>query len=138
MQRFDLRLRVAGGAKGGQDRASDHCRVGNRARDLAHAERTIPRDCPPFLQRYYPLPSSSQPNFSRALRATSGLGVFEGANSSRQCQGLQALMRATEWVRSPDLRRSGGIAGSALESQEPRMNWIDSTGSVRVIIAQSM
>src|SRR5262249_45733280 len=92
------------------------------------------------LQAFYRqlLPSSSQPNFSRALRAISGLGVLEGANSSRQCQGLQALMSATECVMSPTLRRSGGIAGSALESQEPLMNWIDSAGSVRVIMAQSM
>src|SRR5215510_1581581 len=37
------------------------------------------------------LPSRSQPNFSRALRATSGLGVFDGGNCSRQCHGLQAL-----------------------------------------------
>jgi hypothetical protein len=81
---------------------------------------------------------SSQPNFSRASRATSGLGVFEAGNCSRQCQGLQALIRATEWVMSPDLRRSGGIAGSALLFHEPLMNWIDSTGSVRVSIAHSM
>src|SRR5439155_3087037 len=85
-----------------------------------------------------PLPSSSQPNFSRALRATSALGAFDGGNSSRQCQGLHALISATEWVRSPTLRRAGGIAGSAFESHEPRMNWIDSAGSVRVSIAQSM
>jgi len=72
------------------------------------------------------------------LRASSGLGVLLTANSSRQCQGLQALISATEWVMSPTLRRSGGIAGSALESHDPLMNWIDSAGSVRVIIAHSM
>src|SRR5207245_10162062 len=90
------------------------------------------------LQRGQPFPSSSQPNFSRALRATSGLGVLEGGNCSRQCQGLQALISATEWVMSPALRRSGGIAGSALESHEPLMNWIESSGSVRVIISHSI
>ena len=81
--------------------------------------------------------SSSQPNFSRALRATSALGVLVGGNLSRQCHGLQALISATEWVMSPAARRSGGSAGSALESHEPVMNWIDSFGSVRVSIAHS-
>src|SRR5215471_14702282 len=85
-----------------------------------------------------PLPSSSQPNFSRALRTTLGLGVFDGGNCSRQCHGLQALISATECVMSPALRRPGGIAGSAFESHEPRMNWIASAGSVRVIIAHNM
>lgn len=33
---------------------------------------------------YLPVPSSSQPNFSRALRATSGLGALVGGNLSRQ------------------------------------------------------
>src|SRR5436305_172753 len=69
-----------------------------------------------------PSPSSSQPNFSRALRVTSALGAFVGGNLSRQCQGLQALISATEWVMSPAARRSGGSAGSALESHEPVMN----------------
>src|SRR5207237_2719492 len=88
---------------------------------------------PPYL----PLPSSSQPNFSRALRVTSGLGALVGGNLSRQCHGLQASINATEWVMLPTARRSGGSAGSALESQEPVMNWIDSLGSVRVSMAHN-
>ena len=40
-------------------------------------------------------PFNSHPYFSRALRATSGLGVFDGANCSRQCHGLHALISAT-------------------------------------------
>src|SRR5258708_34567822 len=87
---------------------------------------------------FYFFPSSSQPNFSFAFFATSGLGVLLGGNFSRQCHGLQALISATECVKSPAARRSGGIAGSALESHEPVMNWIDSLGSVRVSIAHSM
>src|SRR5579883_3307515 len=70
----------------------------------------------------YFFPSSSQPNFSCALRRTSGLGALLGGNLSRQCHGLQALISATEWVKSPTARRSGGSAGSALESQDPVMN----------------
>src|SRR5712692_10249777 len=85
-----------------------------------------------------PFPSSNQPNFSRALRDTSALGALVGGNLSRQCHGLQALISATEWVMLPTARRSGGSAGSALESHEPVMNWIDSLGSVRVSIAHSM
>src|SRR5215467_6132500 len=96
-------------------------------------------DLPPspiVLNRHPPpLPSSSQPNFSRALRATSGLGALVGGNLSRQRHGLQASISATEWVMSPTARRSGGSAGSALESHDPVMNWIDSFGSVRVSIA---
>src|SRR5688572_30377643 len=84
------------------------------------------------------LPFNSHPNFSRAFFAISGLGVLDGGNSSFQWNGLQALISATEWVMLPALRRSGGIAGSALESHEPLMNWIGSAGSVRVIIAHSM
>src|SRR5262245_65886040 len=84
-----------------------------------------------------PLPSSSQPNFSRALRATSGLGALVAGNLSRQRHGLQASISATEWVMSPVGRRSGGSAGSALESHEPVMHWIDALGSVRVRIANN-
>ena len=80
----------------------------------------------------YPLVAGVYSTRGKALLA------FEAGNCSRQCQGLQALIRATEWVVSPDLRRSGGIAGSALLSHEPLMNWIDSTGSVRVSIAHNM
>src|SRR6185436_12114536 len=86
---------------------------------------------------YRALPSSSQPNFSRALRVTSGLGALVAGNLSRQCHGLQALISATECVMLPAARRSGGSAGSALESHEPVMNWIDSLGSVRVSIAHN-
>ena len=83
------------------------------------------------------MPFNNHPNFSRAFFAISGLGVFEGGNSSFQWNGLQALISATECVMLPALRRSGGIAGSALESHEPLMNWIDSAGSVRVIALQN-
>src|SRR5215831_19589345 len=94
------------------------------------------RDLDLVLNRHpLPLPSSSQPNFSRALRATSGLGALVGGNLSRQRHGLQASINATEWVMSPTARRSGGSAGSALESHDPVMNWIDSFGSVRVSMA---
>src|SRR3954454_3677351 len=86
---------------------------------------------------YRALPSSSQPNFSRALRVTSGLGALVAGNLSRQCHGLQALISATECVMLPAARRSGGSAGSPLESHEPVMNWIDSLGSVRVSIAHN-
>src|ERR1700728_4773457 len=82
----------------------------------------------------YFFPSSSQPNFSCALRATSGLGVLVGGNLSRQWYGRQASITATEWVMSPAARFHGGSAGSAGESQEPLMNWIDCAGSVRVSI----
>src|SRR5689334_20445881 len=91
------------------------------------------------VNRGYPftLPSSNHPNFSRALRATSALGVLVGGNLSRQAQGRQASMIATECVMSPLARFSGDSRGSAGESHEPSMNWIDSFGSVRVSIAQS-
>src|SRR5690348_6410936 len=82
-------------------------------------------------------PPSSQPNFSLALRTTSGLGVLLGGNLSRQWYGLQALITATEWVMSPAARFSSDNRGSAGESQELSMNWIDSFGSVRVSIAHS-
>src|SRR5271170_889436 len=85
----------------------------------------------------YFLPSSSQPNFSRALRATSGLGVLVGGNLSRQWYGRQASITATECVMSPAARFHGGSAGSAGESHAPLMNWIDCAGSVRDSIAQS-
>src|ERR1700685_4304396 len=97
--------------------------------------RNLIRDCKLHDDFF---PSSNQPNFSRAFLATSGLGVLLGGNFSRQCHGLQALISATECVKSPAARRSGGIAGSALESHEPVMNWIDSFGSVRVSIAHSI
>ena len=70
------------------------------------------------------MPFNSHPNFSRALRAISGLGVFDGGNSSFQWNGLQALISATECVMLPAFLRYGGIAGSAFESHEPLMNWI--------------
>src|SRR5580700_9474794 len=56
----------------------------------------------------YFFPSTSQPNFSRALRVTSGLGVLVGGNLSRQWNGRQASITATEWVMSPAARRDGG------------------------------
>jgi hypothetical protein len=37
-------------------------------------------------------------------------------------------MTATEWVMSPAARRAGDMRGSADESHEPWMNWIDSFG----------
>src|SRR5579863_7106440 len=83
-------------------------------------------------KRRYFLPSSSQPNFSRALRVTSALGVLVGGNLSRQWNGRQASITATECVMSPAARFHGGSTGSAGESQEPLMNWIDCAGSVRV------
>src|SRR5882757_6547125 len=82
-------------------------------------------------------PSNNQPNFSCALRVTSALGVLVGGNLSRQDHGRQASMMATEWVMSPLARFSGDSRGSAGESHEPSMNWIDSFGSVRVSIAHS-
>ena len=90
---------------------------------------------PKRLACYFP--SSSQPNFSRALRATSALGVLVGGNLSRQDHGRQASMIATECVMSPRARFSGVSRGSAGESHEPSMNWIDSFGSVRVSIAHN-
>ena len=60
-----------------------------------------------------------------------------GGNLSRQVQGRQASMIATEWVMSPFARFSGERRGSAGESHEPSMNWIDSFGSVRVSIAHT-
>src|SRR5579863_2604814 len=84
------------------------------------------------LHGLYFFPSSSQPNFSLALRATSGLGVLVGGNLSRQWNGRQASITATECVMSPAARFHGGSTGSAGESQEPLMNWIDCAGSVRV------
>src|SRR5579862_7522853 len=91
-----------------------------------------------FIATIHFFPLRSQPNFSLALRATSWLGALLGGNFSRQCHGLQALISATEWVKLPTARRSGGSAGSALESHDPVMNWIDSLGSVRVSIAHSV
>src|SRR4029077_1716954 len=81
-------------------------------------------------------PSNNQPNFSCAFRITSGLGVLVGGNLSRHDHGRQASMMATECVMSPLARFSGDSRGSAGESHEPSMNWIDSFGSVRVSIAQ--
>src|SRR4051795_6234726 len=82
-------------------------------------------------QPFY-FPSNNQPNFSFALRATSALGVLVGGNLSRQAHGRQASMIATECVMSPLARFSGDSAGSAGESHEPSMNWIECLGSVRV------
>src|SRR6516225_5349634 len=93
-------------------------------------------DPPPGAGRHF-LPSSSQPNFSFALRVTSGLGVLVAGNLSRQWNGRQASITATECVMSPAARFHGGSAGSAGESQEPLMNWIDCDGSVRDSMAQS-
>src|SRR3954468_18086557 len=78
--------------------------------------------------------SNNQPNFSLAFRATSALGVLVGGNLSRQAHGRQASMIATECVMSPLARFSGDSAGSAGESHEPSMNWIECLGSVRVSI----
>src|SRR5262249_502800 len=85
------------------------------------------------LAPYSPL--SSQPNFSRALRAISGLGVLVGGNLSGQGNGGEASITASEWVKLPGARFSGGSRGSAGESHEPVMKWIDSIGSVRVSMA---
>src|SRR5579863_1309832 len=74
-----------------------------------------------YAPRYF-FPSNSQPNFSRALRATSGLGMLVGGNLSRQWNGRQASITATECVMSPAARLHGGSTGSAGESQEPLMN----------------
>src|SRR5665213_938741 len=63
-------------------------------------------------------PSRSQPNFSRALRATSAEGALVGGNWSRQWNGLHASMTATECVMSPLARFSGDKRGSAGESHE--------------------
>src|SRR5882672_1624507 len=112
---------------------------------VARMERSEMRGrCPRITLRFiratdYVLffPSSSHPNFSFALRVTSGLGALLGGNLSRQCQGLQALMTATEWVMSPTARFSGDSRASAGESHAFWMNWIDSLGSVRVSIAHS-
>jgi hypothetical protein len=54
--------------------------------------------------------------------ATSGLGVLLGGNFSRQCHGLQALINATECVKSPAARHSGGVEGYAVEVHEPEKN----------------
>ena len=72
-----------------------------------------------------------------AFLATAALGVFVGGNLSRQDQGRQASMIATECVMSPLARFSGERRGSAGESHDPSMNWIDSFGSVRVSIAHN-
>src|SRR3954468_23888842 len=84
----------------------------------------------------YTFPSKKQPNFSRAFRVTSALGVLVGGNLSRHAHGRQASMIATECVMSPLARFSGGSRGSAGESHEPSMDWMDFFRSVRVSIAQ--
>jgi hypothetical protein len=63
--------------------------------------------------------SSSQPKRSRALRATSGLGVFAGGNLSRQWKGRHASITATEWVMSRAARFSGGKTDILLPARAP-------------------
>ena len=137
------------GRAGGDERRQDRGGVGRDRSDRVRAARACrptrrsdctrmrvdPGTCRRVLRTV--LPSSSQPNFSFAFRATSALGVLVGGNLSRHDHGRQASMIATECVMSPLARFSGDSRGSAGESHEPSMNWIDSFGSVRVSIAHS-